>query len=253
MDPARRNSKFGILAFDGCFNVNIERSVVLGDGLSVHPHCPVELPEHWRTWLGSLQSDNLVNANLAFTVQIDSETPTILDAETQQLLDQLLGLRVALFLHGIPEYRNNLIALGGVDDGGETSVRSIEIPNRAYCHRLGRRPTISAQTLASTSECANQVLALYRNQGAFRRVRAGLRACTHGIEEPDPAERLHQYVRALDGLTMLLPREGANQFAQRAQLFATGADIANVLVPAISTPQCSGAPKRLPRSSRRAD
>ena len=230
MDPARRNTKFGMLAFDGCSDVNVEGSLMLGNGVSFHPGCPIELPEHWNTWLGSLQSENLTGANLAFTVQIDSETPTTLDAETKQLLEQLLALRFGLFLHGIPEYRNNLIALGGIDDEGRTSVRRIEMPGRAYCHRLGRRPTITAESLASTSVCANQILALHRNQDAFRRVRAGLRACAHGMEEPEPAERLHQYVRALDGLTMLRPGEGANLFSQRAQLFATGANIADILV-----------------------
>ena len=230
MDTERRNTKFGILAFDRCSGVDFEGSLVLGDGVSVHPGCPIELPEHWNTWLGSVQSENLTRANLAFTVQIDSETPTTLDAETNQLLEQLLALRFGLFHHGIPEYRNNLIALGGIDNEGGTSVRRIETPGRAYCHRLGRRPTITAESLASTSVCANRILALHGNQGAFRRVRAGFRACTHGMEEPEPAERLHQYVRALDGLTMLRPGEGANLFSQRAQLFAAGTNIADVLV-----------------------
>ena len=230
MDPARRNTKFGMLAFDGCSDVNVEGSVVLGDRVSVHPGCPIELPEHWNTGLGSLQSENLTGANLAFTVQIDSETPTILDAETKQLLEHLLALRFGLFLHGIPEYQNNLIVLGGIDGEGVTSVRRIEIPGLAYCHSLGRRPTITVESLASTSVCANQILGLHRNRGTFRRVRAGLRACKRGMEEPLPEERLHQYVRAIDGLTMLLPGEGANLFSQRAHLFAIGTDIADVLV-----------------------
>ena len=156
-----------------------------------------------------------------------------------ELLEQLLALRFGLFLHGIPEYRNNLIALGGIDNEGGTSVRHIETPGRAYCHRFGRRPTITAESLASRSVCANRILALHGNQGAFRLVRAGFRACTRGMEEPEPAERLHQYVRALDGLTMLRPGEGANLFSQRAQLFAVGTNIADVLVQPVSSGKMS--------------
>ena len=230
MDPAQRNTKFGILALDDCSDVNLQGPLVLGDEVSVHPGCPIDLPEHWNTSLGSLQAESLTGANLTFTVQIDSDTPTILDAETQQVLQQLLALRFGLFLHGIPDYRNNLIALGGIDGDRVTSVRRIERPPLAYRHRFGRRPTITAETLASTNACANQILALHRNRAAFRRVAAGLRALKRGIEELFPEERQHQYVRALDGLTMLPPGQGANLFSQRAQLFATGTNIADVLV-----------------------
>lgn len=230
MDPARRNTKFGILALDDCAGVYLERPVALGDGISVHPGCPIELEEHWRIWLGTLHAEHLTGANLVFTVQVDSETPTVVDAETKRLHEQLLALRFGLCLHGIPDYSNNLIALGGIDDEGVTSVREIQIPALVYRHPYGRRPTITAETLASTSMCARQILALYDNQGAFRRVRAGFRACTRGMEELAPGERLHQYVRALDGLTMLRPREGRREFSRRAQLFATGDTIATTLV-----------------------
>ena len=230
MDPTRRNTKFGMLAFDDCPRVDLAGPVVIGNGVSVHPRCPIELEDHWRTWLGTFQAETLTGANLVFTVQIESATPTILDAETKQLNEHLLALRVGLFLHGIPEYKNNLIALGGIDNEGVSNVRRIEIPARAFRHSCGRRPTITAESLASTSTCANHILELHRNQGTHRRVRAGFRACTRGMEEPAVEERLHQFVRAIDGLTMLLPGEGRRIFAQRARLFAAGASMANVLV-----------------------
>lgn len=230
MDPARRNTKFGVLAFDSCCGVDLQGTQALGDVVSVHPGCPIELDEHWRTWLGTLQTEKLIGANLVFTVQIDSATPSILDAETKQLHEQLLVLRFSLFLHGIPDYGDNLIALGGIDGEGVASVRRIDRPALAYRHPFGRRPTITERSLASTSECAKQILALHRNDGAFRRVRAGFRACTRAMEEPYLTESLHQYVRALDGLTMLPRGQGATKFSERAQLFATGVNIADVLL-----------------------
>ena len=229
MDPTRRNTKFGLLAFSGCAGVDLEGPLALGDGVSVHPGCPIELSEHWITWLGSIQAEHLTGANLVFTVQIESEAPTILDAETDQLAKQLQALRFGLLLHGIPEYRANLLAIGGIDCEGDTSVRRIEIPGLVYRHPCGYRPAITTESLASTSVCANQMLALYGSPTS-RRVRAGLRACTRGMEELRQEERLHQYVRAIDGLTQLRPGQGARMFSQRAQLFAAGGNIADILI-----------------------
>lgn len=231
MDPARRNTKFGILAFDRCSGVEIDNSQVLGDGVSVYPDCPIELPAHWNTWLGSIQSENLTRANLTFTVQINSETPTFLDDETKQLLKQLEALRFGLFFHGIPTYRNNLIALGGIDNHGEASVRQVEIPMLAYFHPCGRTPVITMDSLVGANTCATRIVSLMPgNDDAFRRIRAGLRACVYGMQERDLPERLHQFVRALDGLTMIPPGQGANRFSQRAQLFAAGTNIADTLI-----------------------
>ena len=103
MDLTRHNTKFGMLAFDDCAEVQLNAALDLGGGITVHPACPIDLPEHWRTWLGTLQTDYLVDANLAVCVQIDSATPTVLDGETKQLEKRLSALRLGFFLHGIPD------------------------------------------------------------------------------------------------------------------------------------------------------
>ena len=228
MDSTRRNTKFGLLAFDGCAGVDIEGRIVLGDGVSVHPTCPIDLPDQWITWLGSIQAERLTRANLVFTVQVESETPMVLDAETDTLAKQLRALRFGLCLHGIPDYRANLLALGGIGCEGNTDIRRIEIPGLAYRHPFGYSPATTAESLASAKACANQMLALHGGL-TRRRVRAGFGAVTRGMEELRQEERLHQYVRAIDGLTQLLPRQGARVFSERAQLFATGGNIEDIL------------------------
>ena len=62
MDLKRHNTKFGILAFDNCAEVPLNAALDLGDGITVHPACPIDLPEHWQTWLGTLQTGYLVDA-----------------------------------------------------------------------------------------------------------------------------------------------------------------------------------------------
>ena len=229
MDLTRHNTKFGMLAFDNCAEVQLNATLDLGDGITAHPACPIDLPEHWRTWLGTRQTGYLVDANLAVCVQIDSATPTVLDGETNQLEKKLSALRLGLFLHGIPDYRNDFIVLGGVDADGSASVRRVSRPQLAYRHRCGRRPQITADTLMIAKECANGILGLCEHPSNFRRLRAGFHACTRGMEERSLDDRLHQYVRALDGLTMLRPGKGKAEFSRQAQLFAAGNTIAEVL------------------------
>ena len=229
MDLTRHNTKFGMLAFDNCAEVQLNAALDLGDGITVHPACPINLPEHWRTWLGTLQTSSLVDANLLVCIQIDSATPTVLDGETNQIAERLFALRFGLFLHGIPDYRNNFIVLGGVDANGSASVRRVLRPELAFRHEYGRRPQITADTMVTTKECANGIRIFYEQPSNFRRLRAGFHACTRGMEEQHLDDRLHQYVRSLDGLTMLPPGQGKTEFSYRAQLFATGNAIAEVL------------------------
>ena len=87
---------------------------------------------------------HLVDANLVVCIQIDSATPTVLDGETNQIAERLFALRFGLFLHGIPDYRNNFIVLGGVDANGSASVRRVLRPELAFRHGYGRRPQITA-------------------------------------------------------------------------------------------------------------
>jgi hypothetical protein len=70
---------------------------------------------------------------------------------------------------------------------------------------------------------------IYAGRPDFRRLRAGLNAVITGVEEPMANERLHQFVRALDGLMMIPWGGGKGVFAQRGATFVCGTDLPNVL------------------------
>jgi hypothetical protein len=203
--------------------------VDLGGGVSAHPACPIELPAHWREWLGTLQAEVITGANLLIAIEMPSQTPTILDAETQLLDRRLTAMWRGLSLQGVPTYQQAKILLGGVDDRGETSVRRVSTPVTAYRHQFGESLDVSSTVLASAKRFADRIDHVYGAVPDFRRVRAGFTALNKGIEEHTAAERLHQFVRAMDGLMKLPQGAGRREFTNRGPTFVTGTGLNGIL------------------------
>lgn len=61
---------------------------------------------------------------------------------------------------------------------------------------------------------------------ALIRVRRGIRVFWRGLQERNPEDRLHQFVRSLDAIVM--SRDG-DEFGQRAKTFASGTDVEGIL------------------------
>lgn len=227
-DPTRRNTKFGLLALDDCIQVQFQQTVDVSADVSIHPTCPIAIPAHWIEWLGTLETGHLADANLVIAIQIPSTTPTILNAETHTLHSALMGHLYGLLLHGIPDYRGGVIALGGIGPNGELDVKQVGRVPMAYRHVFGARPVITHDVLIASKQRADAILDLHK-QTTHRRVRAGFRACLRGIEESAGEERVHQYVRAIDGLMHIPPGPGMETFATRGQTFAQGTDATTTL------------------------
>jgi hypothetical protein len=111
------NTKFGLLALHQCSG-RIAVPLDLGDGLSAHPTCPLDLPEHWQRWLGEIPTKTIVEAKLLIGFVRPSPTPTILDAEIDSLDQQLSGMWRSVLLQGIPSYQGGVMVFAGVNRDG---------------------------------------------------------------------------------------------------------------------------------------
>jgi len=227
-DKTKTNTKFGLLALDDCKDLAFEDTVELGEGVSIHSTCPIEVPGHWKEWLGTLETGHLQDADFLIAVQADSATPAVLDAETRAIDVRLNAHWYGLLLHGIPDYQGGVTVLGGVGAKSSLSVRQFHRVPTAYRHIFGKRLVIDTPTLASSNVCATTILDLHE-KATFRRVRAGFKACIRVIEEFLAEERLHQYVRAIDGLMHIPKGPGEPVFAARGVTFAKGTDLDLIL------------------------
>jgi len=68
---------------------------------------------------------------------------------------------------------------------------------------------------------ANKLHRIYQLVADWSRLRRGLRALFKGSEEREWGDRLHQFVRALEALIKPVVGASRNQFAHRAQTFAS--------------------------------
>src|SRR6266542_1806191 len=72
--------------------------VELTPGAFVTRELPLAVPDHWRTWLGSLRVDDLSKADLFIFAGAPSNAPKILDAENNELSDLIHHLYFGLLI-----------------------------------------------------------------------------------------------------------------------------------------------------------
>ena len=126
-------------------------------------------------------------------------------------------------------HTRSLFVLGGVDGDGATTVNGVSPLALAYRHQFGRSLEIDDDVCRTTKQLANALTFIHSAGSDFRRLRAGSRAVMAAIEDKHATERLHQYVRALDGLMKLPKGPGKDFFVQRGPTFVTAADLQNLL------------------------
>src|SRR4051794_24325136 len=119
------NHKFSVLAFDDCAEVKLSAdAVTLSATLTAHRVAPFELPEHWKGWLGTLQTGHFADSNLAILIARPSVTPEVLDQETKDLERELTAFFFGMMLQGVPDF-GRTTWLSGANVGGDLSVRGL--------------------------------------------------------------------------------------------------------------------------------
>ena len=191
----------------------------LGDGLWALFEAPFELDEAWSKWLGSIQSDQLRGCTLVLLAHQTTGTPAILDKENEDLTQRVLSLFYALFLIEVFHQEGGLILTGANQDGNinvrqATPLADHYRPARVKTARLDRVHLLRSASLASGMR------AVHTSGGQHGRLRRGFDAFARGIQEYYGAERLHQFVRAVEAVILPATGRSRRQFVDRCQLFA---------------------------------
>ena len=199
----------------------------LGNDLWSVPKIPFELQDSWKEWLGSLQSKELVGANLCLFAIAHSASPGVLDAENESLRSAVERLFFALVLQGL-QYERGYI-LSGAHHEGMIDVRQFTTL-RDFHPNPERQPTlITADVLKRSPLVAKSIEEIFDpvarpgdaspEPKRFRRLRRGFLALLRGYEEGWWDTRLHQFVRAIEALLFLPIGESTKKFAHRSQTF----------------------------------
>lgn len=145
----------------------------------------------------------------------------MLDGENQALTRACDYVWYGLLLQGVPSHREGF-TLTGANVAGEIQVRQVG-DIRDY-QPTYESPDFDADAAAlrlaaRLSERLRSIDMLGPHE--WGRLRRGLRALFRGSREHDGGDRLHEFVRALEALVRPDIGNTRNQFAHRAQTFAT--------------------------------
>lgn len=214
--------KFSCFAFSRCgVGDDLPDKLPLGAGLAVRHTLGLNVGEHWQAWLGSLTMDELKDTNLVIYATAPAAQPQVLDGENQALTRTIDYVWYGLLLQGVPSHMEGF-TLTGANVGGEVRVRQ-------FGHVRDYQPTYEMPDFRPDANAMRRGALLgerlrridVRGSSDWGRIRRGLRALFRGSREPDGGDRLHEFVRALEALVKPDIGSTRNQFAHRAQTFAT--------------------------------
>jgi hypothetical protein len=212
--------KYGLIGL----SVKIEQPVPFREikpGLWVWTDQRLDVPTHWREWIGSIRAQEIEGCNLALLCKMPSATPGIFDGENQLLQWRVWEFYVALLLSSTFTPSHRPIFLTGAHHDGEIDVRQESALDTPALNIFRHYPPILLAEIDRAAALARQYEQLVRSPstvGTWRIVRA-LSVYVAARTVADPMDRLHQYCRCIDGLILSEPGSGQKQFKSRTELF----------------------------------
>jgi hypothetical protein len=225
----QNKAKFALLAVNNVYTNLPATAFQLSDGTWVMPTVPVADLGIWKEWLGSVRMERLGRANLVLFVEEASHNPEIVDEVHQRLDKTLSDLFYMLHLRPGIEVAEGADLLWGSSVGGVPGIRHMSQMPKFHQSKGWRRAPITADWLEEGLIFRAGVTAMDADRNLFRRVVRGLVTLFKGMQETRQ-DRLHQFVRSLEGL--ILPDIGSTQkqFAHRCQTFARAGDDTRTLL-----------------------
>ena len=224
----RENRKFALLAVHEAVTDLPDAPFQLSDGTWVMASMPpTDYPNTWKEWLGSIRAERLGSANLVLLAEEPSDYPWVLDAVNRRLSDDLgllfyvLHLNVGIVING----DDRTDRLCGTCMNGTLEIRQVDQMPR-FRGTFGQRAApITKDWLDDSLVLREGVAELKADQTQFKRLTYGLSVLFKGLREEMGCDRLHQFVRSLEGL--VLPEKGKTkrQFVHRCQTFAGSGDV----------------------------
>lgn len=179
---------------------------------------PLAVPDHWRTWLGSLRVEDLGKADLFLFASSPSTAPKILDAENRQLGDLVHRLYFGLLIAAPYIQHEEGTLMTGAHHGGQVDVRQVtrydDVLPSPGCHGA----VLEASVFESAMRVADGIATL-EGTGEHDRTWRITHAFHDALRSNEFGQRIHQCMRSIEGF--ILPDVGSTrkQMIARSALF----------------------------------
>ena len=202
----------------------------LSNELSAHSAPVLDLTDLDKDWLGRDRADAF-DHSIVLVASMPSETAGILDAESRHL--EHLGNRLfyGLLMQGIPEFWHGIVALGSRQGTREPWANSLIMMARYYRHPHAMLFHVTPEALRLADAVVPGLIDAFPggpNVAEFAKLRRGVRALEVAWREERALDRIHMFVRALDGLMKLEQGAGEQSFVDRTTMIASGQRIEDV-------------------------
>ncbi|WP_147439645.1 hypothetical protein [Corallococcus sp. CA049B] len=212
--PVAVGEKYALIALNAA--TDVESLVDLGSGISALPEGSLELPEHWKEWLGSMRAKSIERSDLFLIVKAKSERPEVLDGENLELMRRAANLYWGLLASGRVALEGAGTKLTGANRGDGPDIRQIAELHH-YVRVAGMLPKAVTEThLRQATALAFNLQELLALPGMLR-MKLAIRTFLMAFAESDLGERIHQFVRSLDGLTRVW---NGKEFKEKSALLA---------------------------------
>lgn len=176
--------------------------------------------DHWKEWLGTIQVKDIEDSNFYVLKVRDSDNPQILDRENLELIEDLRLFYQALLI-AVPYISHSKVTiLSGADNYGNIEIRRKISISEAYSPIGCIGKTLNRKTIQVILEIVDSLVKLrVTNEYQNRRIWRILNAYTTGMQSKANENRLHQFVRCIEGF--VLPRQGSStrDMKHRTKLF----------------------------------
>lgn len=210
--------KYALLALALGVDESVPSLLDLGRGLHASRALTLSVPGHWKEWLGSLAWDELHEATLFLWATAPTNSPDLLDAENSTLQTRVFMLYYGLMLAAprIATTGRGMLLTGA--RGDEADVRQHGWVDALLRSQGVFWDPVRRNELEEAVVLGNALQAI-QNLQPFRRLRAAVTCFYAGLQADDPAERIHEFVRTVEGC--ILPARGRTeaQFLSRTGLF----------------------------------
>ena len=215
------NDKFSLICLNGMdISNDFPDMVDLPFGYFASTHLPAKPDSHWRESLGNFRADELENANLYLGCKMQSKTPEVLDNENEDLGQKVLCFYWAVHLTDFLITNSRPLSCTGCLVGPGLNVRSVG--QMAYPQATDGTPLecarLDSTRLLRSAELASKLYLIYDSED-FRRFKRIFSSFTRGINEKITQNRLHYFVRCIEGFIIPEIGEAKSKFKSRTELF----------------------------------
>jgi hypothetical protein len=211
------NCKFAAIAFSRSTSA-LESHIKVVEDLFFLPQLPFKVDSTWQEWLGTLRSDEILQADLVLFATAPSANPGVLDTENQKLQETVIKLLYSLLVLGVPSY-GNMNVLNGANQDGHMALRQVARMPTFYVGSGSSPYMVNDDAVAETRRIFESIETIYSAPGKFIQLRRGLKAFQQAIAEASDYDRLHQFIRSIDALLMTERGKGKKQFKHRCRTF----------------------------------